>query len=65
MRVKMLTLMANADGVFDKDKEFDMDDKVGKNLVSNGFAVCVDKPVAKAEEAEEKPAPKKKGKKVE
>ena len=65
MRVKMKTLMASADGVFDKGSVADVDDKVAKSLVDNGFAEFVDAHPVVEEVVEKKPTKSKKGKKVE
>lgn len=65
MRVKMKTLMASAGGVFDKGSVADVDDKVAKSLVDNGFAEFVDAHPVVEEVVEKKPTKSKKGKKVE
>jgi hypothetical protein len=60
-KVKMLSLYASADGVFDKGIVADIDDKVASNLVVYGYAEFVDAPPV----VEEKKPTKKKGKKAE
>lgn len=52
-KIKMNALLANENGVFDKGKVFEFEDKKAKALVENGFAEFVDAPVE--EVAEEKP----------
>ena len=62
MRVKFRTLSASALGVIQVGDIVDLNDSEAKLLIKGGYAEAVDEvPV----EAEEKPAPKKKGKKVE
>lgn len=56
MRIKFITLLANPDGVFDANKEYDMPADVAKKLVKDGFAEALEEVVAEE-------APKKRGKK--
>ena len=64
MKIKFRTVSASAMGVFHVGDVAELDDKFAKPLIDGGFAVCLDAPPAEVK-AEEKPAPKRKGKKVE
>jgi len=64
MRIKFKAVSASAKGVFGVGDVAEFDKDFAKPLVDAGYAELVEeKP--EAEPAEEKPAPKKKGKKVE
>lgn len=63
MKIKFRTVSASALGVFFAGDIAELDDKFAKPIVDGGYAECVD--MAPVEKAEEKPAPKRKGKKVE